>query len=148
MRCPCGSAILVPTPRGAGEEEAGEYDFAEPVARRPAAYVAPAAAAAASAAPAAALVGLAAAPGAADTPLPGAGPVIRADVPPQRRGLRPEERKCDDEIAPPSTLRDLVVPTVLILLGVGLRFVEVLSPFATREPMGFGPGAPSSQRWC
>lgn len=146
VKCPCGSTILIPrppTPGGATGEDGGEYDFAEPVVKRAPAVASPSVAGAAAPA-----VGLGAPPGAADAPLPQAasttaatGPVIRADLPPQRRGLKPEERKCEHEPAPTSTIGDFVIPAILILLGIGLRFVEVLAPFATKDPMAFGPGS-------
>jgi DNA-directed RNA polymerase subunit RPC12/RpoP len=144
VKCPCGAAILVPRPRPTvvedGDEPDKEYDFADPEPVRPAKT-----AAALIAAPAP--VGLAAPAGAADAPLDGAlaapvpsGPVLRVDLPPQRKGLTPEERKTNEDFAPPSTIRDFVIPSILIGAGVVLRFLEVMAPWATQNPVTFGPG--------
>ena len=134
VRCTCGAAILIPMPHDSGDDS-DEYDLApEPEAKR-----APVAAAVAKMSPA---VGLAAAPGAADAPLPtavSAAPVT-VHIPPQRKGLSPQERTPEGELAPKaSDVRDFVVPSLLIAIGVGLRFVEVMSPAATKTPLDFGP---------
>ena len=133
VRCKCGSAIRIPMPHDAGDES-DEYDLApEPEVKR-----APLAATT-KASPA---VGLAAAPGAADAPLPRAvaAAPMTVHIPPQRKGLAPQERTPDDELAPKtSNVRDFVVPSVLIAVGIALRFVETMSPAATKTPLDFGP---------
>jgi DNA-directed RNA polymerase subunit RPC12/RpoP len=145
VKCPCGSAILVPKPQpkpapaataAGGEEdpfasvEWGEYD----VAPEPAAPPRPAVAAQAIAP-----VGLAAPAGAADAPLKQPAPAIGHNLPPQRIGLKQEERKSNEELMPPSAVRDFVIPTILIAVGIALRFYEVMSPAATNKTLEFGP---------
>jgi hypothetical protein len=65
--------------------------------------------------------------------------LTRLDLPPQRKGLTPQERPCDEELVRPSVLRDWVAPSVLIVIGIGLRFFEAMSPLASDEPLTFGP---------
>jgi hypothetical protein len=120
-----------------GDEPDKEYDFADPEPVRRATAAPPPIVIAAP-------VGLDAPVGAADAPLDGtvvvpAGPVLRVDLPPQRKGLTPEERKTNEDFAPPSAIRDFIVPTILIGIGVVLRFLEVMAPWATQTPMEFGP---------
>ena len=149
VKCPCGSAILVPKPApvaaAAGEEadpfanvDWGEYDLAEPAQAPPKAATPVRAPAAPAASPA---VGLAAAPGAADEPMPGPAvavpPAVQANLPPMRKGLKAEERKTNEELVPPSTLRDFVLPSILIVVGIVLRFYEVMSDQATKNPVPF-----------
>jgi hypothetical protein len=124
VKCVCGAAIIIPRPHSAAGDDDSAYDVVEaPAPRRPAA---------AAAAPVA--VGLAAGPGAADAPLP-----LGHNLPPQRRGLTQEVRKTNEELVPPSTLRDWIIPSILIPIGIGLRFFEVMSLSATKAPMEFGP---------
>lgn len=138
MRCPCGTAVLVPARDAAksgldGDDDRGEYDFAEPAApppRKPATTLASAAAA---------TVGLAAAAArSADAPPPspsvatGAAAPITVDLPPQRKRLKQEPRVEVEDIAPPSTLRDIILPSLLIPVGIALRVIEVT--VATGEP--------------
>ena len=128
VQCPCGAAIIIPRPRSSqspdAEDDQGEYDFAaQPETKRPP-------------------VGLAAGPAAADAPAtaPPAPPLpLGHSLPPQRKGLTPEKRLTNEELQPPSTLRDLILPSILIPIGVVLRFFEVMSPSATLTPMEFGP---------
>jgi hypothetical protein len=67
--------------------------------------------------------------------------VLIPNLPPQRRGLKQEERKTDEEIFKPSTLRDWVVPSILIGVGILLRFVEVMAPWAVQDPLPVGEAA-------
>lgn len=143
VKCPCGSAILVPRPPepgpaviGDGDAPQDEYDFAPvPEPKRPAVKR-----------PVPAPIGLDAPDGAADEPDPDFAPAatvsvpaaVRADLPPQRKGLTPEKRLTNEELVPPSTLRDFILPTILIAIGIPLRFYEVMSPAATLAPIPFG----------
>jgi hypothetical protein len=98
-------------------------------------------------------VGLSARAGAADEPFddddedldlakpPAPTPVktVRlSNLPPQPRGLKQEERKPDEELFKPSTMRDWVVPSMLIGVGIALRFIEVMAPWAVQDPMPVG----------
>ena len=120
MKCPCGTALRVPAadaPAGA-DDDAGEYDVAEPP---PAPAVARTTVAA---------VGLAAPPGSADAPHAAA---LAVNLPPQRKRLQPEPRPDPVELDQRSTTRDWVVPTMLIVLGIALRFIEVTA--ASESPI-------------
>ena len=126
-KCACGATLFIPKPHAptaTPDGDDGEYDVApDPPEKRPAA--------AASVAPP---VGLAAGAGTADAPLP-----LGHLLPPQRKGLTPEKRLTNEELVPPSTLRDLILPSILIPIGIALRFFEVMSLTATKNPMEFGP---------
>lgn len=126
VRCPCGTAMLVRDPAAPKPEgnDGGEYDFAEQPAPPPPRK----ATTVAALAKAQAAVGLdAAAEGSADAPAPlaPAAAPIKVDLPLQRKGLKPEPRCLPEDDAPPSALRDFVVPSMLIPLGIALRVVEV-----------------------
>ena len=140
VTCPCGARIMVPrvqmpvyAPDDAPERP---YDMNGPApASKP-------------------LVGLAAHAGAADEPFddddddevdlakPAAPAPVKtvrlSNLPPQRRGLKQEERKPDEEIFKPSTLRDWVVPSILIGIGIVLRFFEVMAPWAAQDTLPAG----------
>jgi DNA-directed RNA polymerase subunit RPC12/RpoP len=144
VKCPCGAQIMVPrvqmpvapvyAPDDAPDREYG-MTGAAPATKPP--------------------VGLSAHAGAADEPFDGdddddldlAKPATPAPVktvrvshlPPQPSRLKPEERKPEDEeIFKPSTLRDWVVPSILIGVGIVLRFCEVMAPWAVQDPLPAG----------
>jgi hypothetical protein len=121
MKCPCGTALRVPAvvSCGGADDDFGEYDVAEPPP--------------APAPPAAAAVGLTAPAGSADAPHAAPGAPITIHLPPQRKRLRPEPRVDPETLDKPSTLRDWVVPSILIAIGVTLRFVEVTA--ASESPI-------------
>jgi DNA-directed RNA polymerase subunit RPC12/RpoP len=142
VKCPCGAQIMIPrvqmpvyTPDDAPDRE---YDMGA-APKRVVTTVPP--------------VGLSAHAGAADesfddddddmdfdaptAPAP-AKTVHVGALPPQRRGLKQEERKPDEEVFKPSTMRDWVVPSILIGVGIVLRFIEVMAPWAVQDPMHLG----------
>jgi hypothetical protein len=104
------------------EADAGEYDFAPAPTRPPAA-------AARTVAPPSSAEKIDAAP-ASVVPDDLA---TQVSLPPQRKGLTPEERACAEELDRPSLMRDWVVPSILIATGVGLRFFETMSLSASDE---------------
>jgi hypothetical protein len=115
VKCPCGSALRVPAAADPqDEDDAGEYDFAEEPAPAPARKPAVA-------------VGLGAPLGSADAPHPAVVAPITVSLPPERKRLKPEERTPEEDLDRPSPLRDWVVPSVLIGIGIVLRFLEVMA---------------------
>jgi DNA-directed RNA polymerase subunit RPC12/RpoP len=148
VKCPCGARIMVPrvqmpvfTPDDAPDREYDMTGSAAPASKpkRVTTAIAP--------------VGLSARAGAADEPFddddedldlakpPAPTPVktVRlSNLPPQPRGLKQEERKPDEELFKPSTIRDWVVPSMLIGVGIALRFIEVMAPWAVQDPMPVG----------
>jgi DNA-directed RNA polymerase subunit RPC12/RpoP len=148
VKCPCGARIMVPrvqmpvtpvyTPDDAPDRE---YDMTGSAS-------APKSTRATTVPP----VGLSAHAGAADEPFdedddldlakPAAPAPVKtvrvANLPPQPSRLKQEERKPDEEIFKPSTLRDWVVPSILIGIGIVLRFCEVMAPWAVQDPMPVG----------
>jgi DNA-directed RNA polymerase subunit RPC12/RpoP len=138
VTCPCGARIVVPRVQFAGEQAPD----AEAAAKRTAPVV-----------PA---VGLSARRGAADVPFddddddddvdfapkpaaPALAKTIRlANLPPKPRGLQQEERNKDEEVFKPSTLRDWIVPSILIAIGIALPFAEVMARWAVQDPLPAG----------
>jgi hypothetical protein len=131
VKCPCGSAILIPKPEklfADGDAPDDEYDVAPDPKELTPKNLGLAAASIALAADVPAPV-----PGVADVD------ALRAKLPPQRKGLTKEERKTNEELAPPSAIRDFVLPSILIAVGIALRFYEAMSPAATKTPVPLGP---------
>lgn len=152
VSCPCGARIMVPRVQMSAatappppvympdDAPDREYDMGAPVAKRVTKAAPP--------------VGLAAHAGAADEPFddddddvdfsgpaataPAPVKTVHVNLPPQRRGLKQEERKTDEPVFKPSTMRDWIVPSIVIGVGIVLRFIEVMAPWATQNPMPIG----------